>query len=73
LGKLRRRQASVAGSLAVVAAVVLAGFEVAGLGVHGDALSIGPVGVNDTEVIAHGVEGGQGRRREARLEVELVG
>jgi hypothetical protein len=45
---------SVTGGLAVVAAVVLTAEKLAGQGVDGNALAIGPVAVLDLEVVAQG-------------------
>jgi hypothetical protein len=49
--------ASVAGGLAVMAAVVLSGFEFAGFWVNSYALAIGPESVSTADVIAHGSQG----------------
>jgi len=66
-------QESITCGFAVVAAVVLATEQVAGFGVDGDALAVGPVAAFNVEVVAEGAQPCEGFRGEAGLEVELVG
>jgi len=65
--QLSRNSRLVPGGFAEMAAMVLAAFALAGFGVDGDALAVGPVAVFDGEGVAHGFEAGNGFRGEAWL------
>src|ERR1700690_4146337 len=71
--RIIRGTRSVAGRFAVVAAMVLGCGQLAGFGVDGDALSIGPMAVSCFEAIPLSLQGFHRFRGEAWLQVELVG